>query len=149
MPIAHSVLLDPIRVGAVTLTSRIVMGSMHTGLECHPERFDELGRFYAERARGGAGLIVTGGFAPNFAGRMKNEPGTEGLPMSRPVISKRGAKPRPVAAVGQSASSKLRDIQDAAASAAVGTWYEATAPGLTKTPPCLPRPYEMPVSCSG
>jgi 2,4-dienoyl-CoA reductase-like NADH-dependent reductase (Old Yellow Enzyme family) len=39
MPNAHSVLLDPIRVGAVTLASRIVMGSMHTGLECHPERF--------------------------------------------------------------------------------------------------------------
>ncbi|MBI5323518.1 NADPH-dependent 2,4-dienoyl-CoA reductase [Bradyrhizobium sp.] len=76
MPNAHAVLLDPIRVGAVTLKSRIVMGSMHTGLECHPERFDELGRFYAERAKGGTGLIVTGGFAPNFAGRMKNEPGT-------------------------------------------------------------------------
>ncbi len=73
---ARSVLLDPIRVGSVQLSSRIVMGSMHTGLECHPERFDELGRFYAERAKGGAGLIVTGGFAPNFAGRMKNEPGT-------------------------------------------------------------------------
>lgn len=52
------------------------MGSMHTGLECHPERFEELGRFYAERATGGVGLIVTGGFAPNFAGRMKDEPGT-------------------------------------------------------------------------
>lgn len=76
MPNAHAVLLDPIRVGSVTLNSRIVMGSMHTGLECHPERFDELGRFYAERAKGGTGLIVTGGFAPNFAGRMKNEPGT-------------------------------------------------------------------------
>lgn len=73
---AHSILLNPIRVGSLKLTSRIVMGSMHTGLECHPERFDELGRFYAERAKGGAGLIVTGGFAPNFAGRMKNEPGT-------------------------------------------------------------------------
>ena len=73
---AGSVLLDPIRVGVMTLKSRIVMGSMHTGLEHHPERFDELGRFYAERAKGGAGLIVTGGFAPNFAGRMKNEPGT-------------------------------------------------------------------------
>jgi 2,4-dienoyl-CoA reductase (NADPH2) len=34
----------------VTLSSRIVMGSMHTGLECHPERFEQLGRFYAERA---------------------------------------------------------------------------------------------------
>ncbi|MGY3622472.1 FAD-dependent oxidoreductase [Bradyrhizobium sp. USDA 10063] len=73
---ARSVLLDPIRVGSATLKSRIVMGSMHTGLEHHPERFDELGRFYAERAKGGAGLIITGGFAPNFAGRMKNEPGT-------------------------------------------------------------------------
>src|SRR5262249_58739941 len=73
---ARSILLNPIRVGSLKLTSRIVMGSMHTGLECHPERFDELGRFYAERAKGGAGLIVTGGFAPNFAGRMKNEPGT-------------------------------------------------------------------------
>lgn len=73
---AQSVLLDPIRVGPAMLKSRIVMGSMHTGLECHPERFGELGRFYAERAKGGAGLIVTGGFAPNFAGRMKNEPGT-------------------------------------------------------------------------
>jgi 2,4-dienoyl-CoA reductase (NADPH2) len=72
----RSVLLDPIRVGSATLKGRIVMGSMHTGLEHHPERFDELGRFYAERAKGGAGLIVTGGFAPNFAGRMKNEPGT-------------------------------------------------------------------------
>lgn len=72
----RSVLLNPIRVGSLILSSRIVMGSMHTGLECHPERFDELGRFYAERAKGGAGLIVTGGFAPNFAGRMKNEPGT-------------------------------------------------------------------------
>lgn len=73
---ARSVLLDPIQVGSATLKSRIVMGSMHTGLEHHPERFDELGRFYAERAKGGAGLVVTGGFAPNFAGRMKNEPGT-------------------------------------------------------------------------
>ena len=73
---AHAVLFDPIRVGRLTLSSRLVMGSMHTGLECHPERFHELGRFYAERAKGGAGLIVTGGFAPNHAGRMKDEPGT-------------------------------------------------------------------------
>ena len=71
-----SSILKPLRVGPVTLRSRIVMGSMHTGLECHPEKFDQLGRFYAERAKGGTGLIVTGGFAPNFAGRMKNEPGT-------------------------------------------------------------------------
>ncbi|MGA7455227.1 MAG: FAD-dependent oxidoreductase, partial [Rhodoplanes sp.] len=49
---------------------------MHTGLEGHPEKFSELARFYADRARGGVALIVTGGFAPNFAGRMLDEPGT-------------------------------------------------------------------------
>lgn len=76
MQTPQSALLKPVRVGKFTLPNRVVMGSMHTGLECHPERFDELGRFYAERAKGGVGLIVTGGFAPNHAGRMKDEPGT-------------------------------------------------------------------------
>ena len=71
-------LAQPIRVGAVTLRNRIVMGSMHTGLEGHQTEaaFDQLARFYAERARGGVGLIVTGGFAPNEAGRLKDEPAT-------------------------------------------------------------------------
>jgi 2,4-dienoyl-CoA reductase (NADPH2) len=72
----YAALFRPIALRKFSLRSRIVMGSMHTGLECHPERFAELARFYADRARGGAGLIVTGGFAPNFAGRMKDEPGT-------------------------------------------------------------------------
>ncbi|PZR89537.1 MAG: NADPH-dependent 2,4-dienoyl-CoA reductase [Stutzerimonas stutzeri] len=76
----YSALVQPIRVGAVTLPNRVVMGSMHTGLECHPERFGELARFYAERAKGGVALIVTGGFAPTFAGRMKDEPGTFEFP---------------------------------------------------------------------
>jgi 2,4-dienoyl-CoA reductase (NADPH2) len=56
------------RVGATTLPNRIVMGSMHTGLECHPERFAKIERFYSDRARGGVALIVTGAFAPNHAG---------------------------------------------------------------------------------
>ena len=72
----QAALLQPIEVGPITLPNRVVMGSMHTGLEAHPERFGELARFYAERAKGGVGLIVTGGFAPNQAGRLKNEPGT-------------------------------------------------------------------------
>lgn len=63
----------PIRVGPVDLPNRYVMGSMHTGLEGHQDEFERLGRFYAERARGGAALIVTGGFSPNFAGRIKDE----------------------------------------------------------------------------
>jgi 2,4-dienoyl-CoA reductase (NADPH2) len=71
-----SALLQPVRVGGIMLSNRVVMGSMHTGLESHPERFDELGRFYAERAKGGVGLIVTGGFSPCHAGRMQDEPST-------------------------------------------------------------------------
>ena len=71
-----SVLFQPLRLGSIELPNRFVMGSMHTGLECHPERYDVLARFYAERAKGGVGLIITGGFAPNLAGRMKDEPGT-------------------------------------------------------------------------
>ena len=72
----QSALVQPIRVGSSKLPNRLVMGSMHTGLEAHPERFGELGRFYADRARGGVGLIITGGFAPNYQGRMLDEPGT-------------------------------------------------------------------------
>ena len=47
------------------------MGSMHTGLEEAPDGFARMAAFYAERARGGVGLIVTGGIAPNFAGRVE------------------------------------------------------------------------------
>jgi 2,4-dienoyl-CoA reductase (NADPH2) len=72
----HAALFQPIAVGKITLPNRFVMGSMHTGLEGHPDRFAELGRFYADRARGGCALIVTGGFAPNFAGRMVDDCGT-------------------------------------------------------------------------
>ena len=46
---------------------------MHTGLEEHPDGSSRLAAFYAERARGGVGLIVTGGFAPNAAGRVFEE----------------------------------------------------------------------------
>ncbi|MED5367725.1 MAG: iron chelate uptake ABC transporter family permease subunit [Pseudomonadota bacterium] len=67
-------LAQPLTVGAVTLANRMVMGSMHTNLEGNPDHFDQLGRFYAARAAGGAGLIVTGGFAPNAAGRLKDHP---------------------------------------------------------------------------
>lgn len=62
-------LLRPLELGAVTLPNRVVMGSMHVGLEEAPRRFARMAAFYAERARGGVGLIVTGGIAPNAAGR--------------------------------------------------------------------------------
>ena len=51
--------------------NRVLMGSMHTGLEEAPDGFNKLAAFYAARARGGVGLIVTGGIAPNFAGRAR------------------------------------------------------------------------------
>ena len=61
-------LLSPLDLGFTTLRNRVLMGSMHTGLEDRAGDFDKLAAYYAERARGGAGLIVTGGYAPNRAG---------------------------------------------------------------------------------
>ncbi len=61
-------LLAPLDLGHVTLPNRVVMGSMHTGLEDHARDFPKLAAYFAERARGGAGLIVTGGFAPSIEG---------------------------------------------------------------------------------
>jgi 2,4-dienoyl-CoA reductase (NADPH2) len=66
MPYPH--MLAPLDLGFVTLKNRVVMGSMHTGLEEAPDGFERLAAFYTERASGGAGLIVTGGIAPNEAG---------------------------------------------------------------------------------
>lgn len=62
-------LLQPLDLGHVRLRNRVVMGSMHTGLEDRPERYGALAAYLAERARGGAGLIVTGGVAPNGVAR--------------------------------------------------------------------------------
>ena len=61
-------LLSPLQIGGVTLKNRVVMGGMHTGLEEKEDGFPRLASFYAARARGGVGLIVTGGIAPNRAG---------------------------------------------------------------------------------
>ncbi|WP_415950594.1 FAD-dependent oxidoreductase [Streptomyces sp. KLOTTS4A1] len=66
---AYPHLMTPLDLGCVTLPNRVVMGSMHVGLEEAERGFERMAAFYAERARGGAGLIVTGGIAPNDAGR--------------------------------------------------------------------------------
>ncbi len=63
-------LFAPLDLGFTTLKNRVLMGSMHTGLEEAKGGFERLASFYAERARGGCGLIVTGGIAPNRAGRL-------------------------------------------------------------------------------
>ena len=61
-------LLAPLDLGFTTLANRVLMGSMHTGLEDKAKHFPQLAAYFAERARGGVGLIVTGGFAPNIEG---------------------------------------------------------------------------------
>jgi len=66
---AYPHLLRPLDLGFTTLPNRVVMGSMHVGLEEAEHGFERMAAFYAERARGGVGLIVTGGIAPNEAGR--------------------------------------------------------------------------------
>jgi len=63
-------LLQPLDLGFTTLKNRVIMGSMHTGLEEDKHDFSRLAEFYRERAHGDVGLIVTGGFAPNRAGRL-------------------------------------------------------------------------------
>jgi 2,4-dienoyl-CoA reductase (NADPH2) len=65
-PFPH--LLAPLDLGWVRVRNRTLMGSMHTGLEDREEDYPKLAAYFAERARGGAGLIVTGGIAPNRAG---------------------------------------------------------------------------------
>lgn len=68
---AYDHLLSPITIGDLTLRNRVVMGSMHTGLEDHVRDIPKLAAYFAERARGGVGLIVTGGYAPNKRGWLK------------------------------------------------------------------------------
>jgi 2,4-dienoyl-CoA reductase (NADPH2) len=61
-------LLAPLDLGFTQLKNRVLMGSMHTGLEEAPDGFERMAAYYAERAAGGVGLIVTGGVAPNEVG---------------------------------------------------------------------------------
>src|SRR6186713_1840728 len=72
-------LFAPLELGFTRLANRIVMGSMHTGLEDRARDFDKLAAYFAARARGGAGLLVSGGIAPNraawakpFAGKLSS-----------------------------------------------------------------------------
>jgi 2,4-dienoyl-CoA reductase (NADPH2) len=64
-------LLAPLDLGFTALKNRVLMGSMHTGLEESAQGFEKLAAFYAARARGGVGLMVTGGIAPNLCGRLE------------------------------------------------------------------------------
>ena len=63
-------LFTPLDLGHTTIKNRSIMGSMHTGLEELPDGFERMAAYYAERAAGGVGMIITGGIAPNEEGGM-------------------------------------------------------------------------------
>jgi 2,4-dienoyl-CoA reductase (NADPH2) len=77
-------LLSPLDLGFTTLRNRVVMGSMHTGLEDRARDTDKLAAYFAERARGGVGLIITGGYAPNRTGWL--------LPLAAELVSSTQAR---------------------------------------------------------
>jgi 2,4-dienoyl-CoA reductase (NADPH2) len=77
-------LFSPLDLGHVTLPNRILMGSMHTGLEDKAGDYDKLAAYFAERARGGVGLMVTGGISPSIQGWLKPFGGRLTLPWHKP-----------------------------------------------------------------
>ncbi|MBT2142455.1 MULTISPECIES: NADPH-dependent 2,4-dienoyl-CoA reductase [unclassified Rhodanobacter] len=77
-------LFAPLDLGHVTLPNRILMGSMHTGLEDKASDYDKLAAYFAERARGGVGLMVTGGISPSIQGWLKPFGGRLTLPWHKP-----------------------------------------------------------------
>ncbi len=84
-------LLAPLDLGFVTLPNRVLMGSMHTGLE-ETGDWNRVAEFYAARARGGVGLMVTGGMAPNREGAVL--PGAAGLFNAADIANHRGVTDR-------------------------------------------------------
>lgn len=92
-------LFQPITLAGCTIKNRIVMGSMHTGLEDSVRTLNELKMFYEERAKGGVGLIITGGYAPNrrgwlvpFSGKLTNHFEVLLHKQVTEVVHKHGAK---------------------------------------------------------
>jgi 2,4-dienoyl-CoA reductase-like NADH-dependent reductase (Old Yellow Enzyme family) len=92
-------LLSPLDLGFTTLRNRVIMGSMHTGLEDRARDIDRLAAYFAERARGGVGLIITGGYAPNrsgwllpFAAQMVSSSRPGGTAASRPPYTTRAER---------------------------------------------------------
>jgi len=92
-------IFEPLDLGFTTLKNRILMGSMHTGLEEEKNGIDKIATYYAERAKGGVGLIVTGGIAPNvqgwtgpFSARMSSKKHAEHHRVITDAVHKEGGK---------------------------------------------------------
>ena len=64
----YNTLLSPLNLGAFTVRNRLIMGSMHLGLEEASDGMTRMADFYKRRAKGGVGMIVTGGISPNIRG---------------------------------------------------------------------------------
>ncbi len=73
---SYANLLKPLHLGFTTIKNRVVMGSMHTGLEDRFYNYPKLAAYFEERAKGGVGLIVTGGISPNRQGWLAPAGGT-------------------------------------------------------------------------
>jgi 2,4-dienoyl-CoA reductase (NADPH2) len=92
-------IFEPLDLGFTTLKNRILMGSMHTGLEEEKNGIDKIATYYAERAQGGVGLIVTGGISPNiqgwtgpFSARMSSEKHAKHHQKITAAVHKEGGK---------------------------------------------------------
>jgi len=92
-------IFEPLDLGFTTLKNRILMGSMHTGLEEEKNGIERIARYYGERAKGGVGLIVTGGIAPNrqgwtapFSARMSTKKHAESHKVITDEVHKHGGK---------------------------------------------------------
>ncbi len=128
-------LLAPIRIGAVTLPNRVLMGSMHTNLEELGEAgAPALAAFYAERARHGAALLVTGGYAPNVEGRMKAGPGYL-------VDARQLAEHRPVTAAVHEAGGRI--LLQILHSGRYGMHEDIVAPSPLRAPISRTTPREL------
>jgi 2,4-dienoyl-CoA reductase (NADPH2) len=97
-PFPH--LLSPLQVGTTNLKNRVLMGSMHTGLEEAPEGYARMAAFYAERARGGVALMVTGGISPNAQGKL-------GLGDGEPTFPESAEKHRLITSAVHEAGGKI------------------------------------------
>ncbi|CAM1344534.1 oxidoreductase [Tenacibaculum amylolyticum] len=92
-------IFEPLDLGFTVLKNRILMGSMHTGLEEEKDGYEKMAAYYAERAKGGVGLIVTGGVAPNiqgwtspFSGRMSTKKHARKHQVITEAVHKEGGK---------------------------------------------------------
>lgn len=127
-------LFEPLALGPVVLKNRFVMGSMHTGLEDSLKNIDKLAAYYEERAKGGVGMIVTGGYSPNRAGWL--------LPFASKLTNRNEAKAHQTItkAVRQHGTALILQILHSGRYA-YHPW--AVAPSPIKSPISMFKPWEL------